>query len=340
MVGLVVCSTGIAADERAALRAACTVIGAEYSGDLTNQTTHLVVPSHALPRSAKLACARQRGLQIVLPSWIHESAAHGSAVPLTAAHILPLDSPLGVQVSDASSFQMCAGGSGSGSGDARAAAAGTGGVVRSVETEIRGDVLQLIRAAFAQGELTHLLARRAEAAENGTSAEPWPASLRLGGDVYTIDAKTAWRKHYGQTKEIGAAHRELGSLGGVYTLREILFCLECRRLSHTDYFLRCVRAIPHVSPVLVNDKNLMCEMFGKAREVPVEAPLPPPAESIGNISSEPYNYKRAPSGNCALLISQLQEAARRHDAMVGKMAQLSGQLQTEWQQRPLCIASS
>ena len=37
-----------------------------------------------------------------------------------------------------------------------------------------------------------------------------------------------------------------------YSLRDLLFALQCARLSHPDYFLACVTHAPRVAPVPLN----------------------------------------------------------------------------------------
>jgi len=78
---LVVSSTGLSASARRKLEASVAALRGTYTADLTDRTTHLVARS-VTPRSAKLACARRLGLPVVLPEWVHDSAAAGRQLPL------------------------------------------------------------------------------------------------------------------------------------------------------------------------------------------------------------------------------------------------------------------
>ncbi|EOD04541.1 hypothetical protein EMIHUDRAFT_221032 [Emiliania huxleyi CCMP1516] len=89
MAKVVLCSTGMSRSERDALEASAALLPAvSYRGDLTSATTHLLARRGA-SESAKSACAAERGLPIVAPEWLHDSAREGVLLPLLARYLLP-----------------------------------------------------------------------------------------------------------------------------------------------------------------------------------------------------------------------------------------------------------
>ena len=86
---LVVCSTGLTSEQRRSLdTAVASLAGAEYDGNLTDRTTHLVAVRSA-PMTEKLRAARRLGLPIVWPSWLLDAAADGSTLsPPQPHHVL------------------------------------------------------------------------------------------------------------------------------------------------------------------------------------------------------------------------------------------------------------
>lgn len=85
----VVCSTGLTSEQRRSLdTAVASLAGAEYDGNLTDRTTHLVAVRSA-PMTEKLRAARRLGLPIVWPSWLLDAAATGSTLsPPEPHHVL------------------------------------------------------------------------------------------------------------------------------------------------------------------------------------------------------------------------------------------------------------
>ena len=89
MAKVVLCSTGMSRSERDALEASAALLPAvSYRGDLTSATTHLLARRGA-SESARSACAAERGLPIVAPEWLHDSAREGVLLPLLARYLLP-----------------------------------------------------------------------------------------------------------------------------------------------------------------------------------------------------------------------------------------------------------
>ena len=85
---LVVSSTGLSAAARVHLDASVRSCGGEYSGDLTNLTTHLVA-NDLSTTSQKLDVACRVGLPVVTPRWAHESAEAGALQPLDDYLLVP-----------------------------------------------------------------------------------------------------------------------------------------------------------------------------------------------------------------------------------------------------------
>ena len=71
-----VTATGYDEEEKRQLKEAVESLGGEYNGGLVTETTHLVAPADA-DNSNKYISAVERGLHIVSPWWLLESASAG-----------------------------------------------------------------------------------------------------------------------------------------------------------------------------------------------------------------------------------------------------------------------
>ncbi len=84
-------TTGLSAEERdkvvASVGALAATLRIEYDADLTSHTTHLLAPTAHLPHSKKLSFARAAAIPVLKPEWIHDSARHGSLLPLVSEYL-------------------------------------------------------------------------------------------------------------------------------------------------------------------------------------------------------------------------------------------------------------
>lgn len=221
---IVVCSTGLSGSERRLLEETIDALGASYTGDLTDRTTHLVVrpPLHG-QASEKLRVAAQLGIPIVTASWISDAAKSGLLELPKAHHLLSAD----VKPSPAPP------------GPAMTVGV-TPDTVAEPACDFVDDPLTLLREATAGGKLALEI--------------PTGGSATLCGRAHALDTPTGFVR---QQLAHGLDRTPKGLAAGkrAYTLREMMFCLRCGGLSHADYFLACVNQ--GVEPVLLLDKKAL-----------------------------------------------------------------------------------
>lgn len=264
---ITLCSTGLSTAERKALQVSIDVLsGACYDGDLTDRTTHLIAKPGQ--QSEKLKVARGLGLPIVLPAWLHDSAAAGTKLlPLVPKYVVqdPEINDENTSLNSANRRSSNHRRSSCSSVGTSCSRARTGVVLSCVR-----DPLPLLRESTSRGELSF------------DPQEPLAPSLQtitLCGEEYSLDAPTGFLRQHGLSLAAagkrawssgngggeGRAGRASGALlavpshstgtGRAYTLRELLFALRCAGKAHADYFLACVAA--EIEPVLLLDKQLL-----------------------------------------------------------------------------------
>ena len=294
MAPITLCSTGLSSAERRALEASIKKLSIAYDGNLTDRTTHLLANS-VHPASEKIEAAQRLGLPIVMPSWVHVGAALGRLGPLTAEHVLspaPANRAATKPLAERAASELNAPApappeplallrSAVGRGELAALFGLSLDRVDPREDERHGT------PAAAQGAQPSLtpptssptaVTTAPAAADGGADgapvAEPAPfaaaTTVTLGGATYQLDAPTSFVRNAAVAEKLAAAGCGAGAVGSAdaepwrpgrpYTLRELLFALQCSAMGHGRYFLQCVASA--VDPVLLLDKAKLLETVG------------------------------------------------------------------------------
>lgn len=272
MVEFVLCSTGLSKSERRTLELAASSLEAvAYSGDLTSETTHLIAVNRSAS-SAKLACAITRGLPVVLPSWISDSASAGSLLPLSAAYMVPQcvgggssppppvfpgpaatlrDEPVRrcplAERQEHNSIE---------SDPARTATEGVGKYCRKQQST-RGADVGAASGAGRQSQILDLLCELEDSVIHDAVSAGEDAPITIGGQTLWLDALTDFCRGAGTPGTAGGRGQ-----GDPYSLRSLLLCLACRSFTHSEYCLACLRWEPYTPPVLVLDKAVLFRTLG------------------------------------------------------------------------------